>query len=140
MKRLLALLLALLLLVALVYWWRQRRPATAAAPAAAGITPTSLMVPVVDEPVELFESVLKQGFLRAYVDGDLIEVAEPPKLNRRQNHSISVVVDRLVPALRPTGSSRARIAPAGPGRWGRPGIAHRRRGRDDPAGRALMAG
>ncbi len=44
---------------------------------------------------ELFESVRKQGFIRAYVDGALIEVAEPPKLNRRQNHSISVVVDRL---------------------------------------------
>src|SRR5687767_15931071 len=45
---------------------------------------------------DLFESVRKQGFIRAYVDGALIEVAEPPKLNRRQNHSISVVVDRLV--------------------------------------------
>jgi excinuclease ABC subunit A len=40
--------------------------------------------------------VRKQGFIRAYVDGALIEVANPPKLNRRQNHSISVVVDRLV--------------------------------------------
>jgi excinuclease ABC subunit A len=45
---------------------------------------------------DLFESVRKQGFIRAYVDGKLIEVADPPKLNRRQNHSISVVVDRLV--------------------------------------------
>jgi excinuclease ABC subunit A len=45
---------------------------------------------------DLFESVRKQGFIRAYVDGALIEVADPPKLNRRQNHSVSVVVDRLV--------------------------------------------
>jgi len=45
---------------------------------------------------ELFETVRKQGFIRAYVDGELIEVANPPKLNRRQNHTISVVVDRLV--------------------------------------------
>ena len=44
---------------------------------------------------ELFESVRKQGFIRAYVDGALIEVADPPKLNRRQNHNVSVVVDRL---------------------------------------------
>jgi len=44
---------------------------------------------------ELFESVRKQGFIRAYVDGELIEVSNPPKLNRRQNHDISVVVDRL---------------------------------------------
>ena len=43
---------------------------------------------------ELFESVRKQGFIRAYVDGELIEVASPPKLNRRQNHTVSVVVDR----------------------------------------------
>ncbi|MEO5567277.1 MAG: excinuclease ABC subunit UvrA [Gemmatimonadaceae bacterium] len=44
---------------------------------------------------ELFETVRKQGFVRAWVDGELIEVANPPKLNRRQNHTISVVVDRL---------------------------------------------
>jgi excinuclease ABC subunit A len=55
---------------------------------------------------ELFESVRKQGFIRAYVDSELIEVAKPPKLNRRQNHSISVVVDRLV--VRP--DDRARLA------------------------------
>ncbi|HYC51733.1 MAG TPA: excinuclease ABC subunit UvrA [Gemmatimonadaceae bacterium] len=45
---------------------------------------------------DLFESVRKQGFIRAWVDGTLIEVANPPKLNRRQNHSVSVVVDRLM--------------------------------------------
>jgi excinuclease ABC subunit A len=45
---------------------------------------------------ELFESARKQGFVRAIVDGELVELAEPPKLNRRLNHSISVVVDRLV--------------------------------------------
>jgi excinuclease ABC subunit A len=45
---------------------------------------------------ELFEAARKQGFVRAYVDGDLAEIANPPKLNRKINHSISVVVDRLV--------------------------------------------
>ncbi len=45
---------------------------------------------------ELFESARKQGYVRAYVDGDLVEIANPPKLNRKLNHSISVVVDRLV--------------------------------------------
>jgi excinuclease ABC subunit A len=44
---------------------------------------------------ELFEDARKQGFVRAMVDGELIELAEPPKLNRRQNHDVSVVVDRL---------------------------------------------
>ncbi len=45
---------------------------------------------------ELFESARKQGFVRAVVDGEMIELADPPKLNRRANHSVSVVVDRLV--------------------------------------------
>jgi excinuclease ABC subunit A len=45
---------------------------------------------------ELFENARKQGFVRAVVDGELIELADPPKLNKRLNHSISVVVDRLV--------------------------------------------
>src|SRR5215510_2182449 len=54
---------------------------------------------------ELFENVRKQGFIRAYVDGELAEVATPPKLNRRQNHTIAVVVDRLV--VRP--EDRARL-------------------------------
>src|SRR5688572_31980333 len=45
---------------------------------------------------DLFELVRKQGFIRAIVDGQTAELANPPKLNRRQNHSISVVVDRLV--------------------------------------------
>src|SRR4051812_9452531 len=45
---------------------------------------------------ELFDAARKQGFVRAIVDGELIEVAGPPKLNRRMNHNISVVVDRLV--------------------------------------------
>ncbi|MCC6431810.1 MAG: excinuclease ABC subunit UvrA [Gemmatimonadaceae bacterium] len=45
---------------------------------------------------DLFETARKQGFVRAIVDGELVELADPPKLNRRLNHSISVVVDRLV--------------------------------------------
>jgi excinuclease ABC subunit A len=45
---------------------------------------------------DLFEAVRKQGFVRAVVDGEVIELADPPKLNKRQNHDVSVVVDRLV--------------------------------------------
>ena len=45
---------------------------------------------------DLFEDARKQGFVRAIVDDELIELADPPKLNRRANHNISVVVDRLV--------------------------------------------
>jgi excinuclease ABC subunit A len=45
---------------------------------------------------ELFEEVRKKGFVRARVDGEVVDLQEPPKLARRQNHDISVVVDRLV--------------------------------------------
>ncbi len=44
---------------------------------------------------DLFEDARKQGFVRALVDGELIELADPPKLNRKLNHDVSVVVDRL---------------------------------------------
>ncbi|MFN8571917.1 MAG: excinuclease ABC subunit UvrA [Gemmatimonadaceae bacterium] len=45
---------------------------------------------------DLFESARKQGFIRAMVDGQLVELADPPKLNKRLNHDVSIVVDRLV--------------------------------------------
>ena len=44
---------------------------------------------------DLFESARKQGFVRAMVDGELVELATPPALNKRQNHDVAVVVDRL---------------------------------------------
>ncbi len=44
---------------------------------------------------ELFEEARKAGFVRARVDGAVVELEAPPKLNRRQNHDIAVVVDRL---------------------------------------------
>ena len=45
---------------------------------------------------DLFEDARKRGFVRARVDGELIELEKPPKLNRYENHNISIVVDRLV--------------------------------------------
>jgi excinuclease ABC subunit A len=45
---------------------------------------------------DLFESARRQGFARVRVDGDVYDLAEPPRLNRRVNHEISLVVDRLV--------------------------------------------
>ncbi|MEX1051047.1 MAG: excinuclease ABC subunit UvrA, partial [Gemmatimonadales bacterium] len=53
---------------------------------------------------DLFESARRQGFIRARVDGTVIELANPPKLNRRQNHEIGLVVDRLV--VRPADRGR----------------------------------
>jgi excinuclease ABC subunit A len=45
---------------------------------------------------DLFENARKQGFVRAVVDGETVELANPPKLNRKVNHDVSIVVDRLV--------------------------------------------
>jgi excinuclease ABC subunit A len=44
---------------------------------------------------DLFEAARKQGFVRARVDGELFELEKAPKLNRRVNHDIAIVVDRL---------------------------------------------
>ncbi|MFN0181602.1 MAG: excinuclease ABC subunit UvrA [Gemmatimonadales bacterium] len=45
---------------------------------------------------DLFDDLAKRGFVRVRVDGEVVELAAVPKLNRRQNHDIAVVVDRLV--------------------------------------------
>jgi len=45
---------------------------------------------------DLLETARKQGFVRALVDGKQIELGNPPKLAKSTNHSISVIVDRLV--------------------------------------------
>jgi len=45
---------------------------------------------------DLLEDVRKRGFVRVRVDGETYDVASVPTLNRRQNHDIAVVVDRLV--------------------------------------------
>ena len=45
---------------------------------------------------ELFETVMKKGYLYVRVDGELMEVVRDMKLDRYKNHSIEVVVDRLV--------------------------------------------
>jgi excinuclease ABC subunit A len=45
---------------------------------------------------DVFEAARKRGFVRVRVDGETHDLAAVPKLNRRQNHTIAVVVDRLV--------------------------------------------
>jgi len=44
---------------------------------------------------ELFESLLKQGFLRARIDGVIIELTPGMKLDRYKTHDIELVVDRF---------------------------------------------
>ena len=66
---------------------------------------TRLMVlaPVVrgrkGEYVKLLEDMLKQGYIRARIDGELAELADPPKMAKTKKHTIEIVVDRI--AIRP---------------------------------------
>jgi excinuclease ABC subunit A len=43
-----------------------------------------------------FESYLKKGYLRARVDGKMVSLEESISLDKRKNHSVEVVVDRLL--------------------------------------------
>ena len=58
-----------------------------------------LLAPVVKdrkgEHVQVFESLVQQGFVRALVDGDLVMLDDPPALELRKKHNIDVVVDRF---------------------------------------------
>ena len=45
---------------------------------------------------ELFDTLRKKGFLRVRVDGAIIEITPEIKLDRYRNHSVELVVDRLV--------------------------------------------
>lgn len=44
---------------------------------------------------ELFEQLLRQGFLRARVDGKVIDLSTRPRLDRYKVHDIELVVDRV---------------------------------------------
>jgi excinuclease ABC subunit A len=45
---------------------------------------------------DLFEEARRKGFVRVRVDGETYDLESPPSLNRYENHTIAVVVDRLV--------------------------------------------
>ncbi len=45
---------------------------------------------------DLFEGARRQGFVRVRVDGETYDLTDPPTLNRRVDHDIGLVVDRLV--------------------------------------------
>jgi excinuclease ABC subunit A len=48
------------------------------------------------EHMEVFQELRRGGFLRARVDGAILEFRDVPQLNPRQRHTIELVVDRLV--------------------------------------------
>ncbi len=45
---------------------------------------------------DLFEELQQQGFSRARVDGETVQLSEPPQLEKKLKHDIEVIVDRLV--------------------------------------------
>ena len=58
-----------------------------------------LLAPLVDarkgEHEQVFERLRAEGFVRARVDGRVVELDEAPKLDKRRKHTIEAVVDRF---------------------------------------------
>ncbi len=59
----------------------------------------TLLAPLVTgrkgEHKAVFARLMKEGFVRARVDGELIDLADPPALKKNFKHDIAVVVDRI---------------------------------------------
>ncbi len=72
----------------------------------------SLLAPLIrgqkGEHRDLFADLLKQGFIRARVDGRVVSLTDDLKLDRQMRHNIEVVVDRLAVKS----DMRARLAEA----------------------------
>ncbi|MGY8849162.1 MAG: excinuclease ABC subunit UvrA [Pseudomonadales bacterium] len=62
-------------------------------------TKLMLLAPVVKdrkgEHLHLFESMRRQGFIRARIDGLVCDLEEAPALDKKKKHSIDIVVDRF---------------------------------------------
>ncbi|ADK86083.1 excinuclease ABC, A subunit [Desulfarculus baarsii DSM 2075] len=60
----------------------------------------SLLAPLITQRKGEHKAVLtrlqKEGFVRARIDGRLVELAEAPELEKNKKHTIEVVVDRIV--------------------------------------------
>jgi excinuclease ABC subunit A len=58
-----------------------------------------LLAPVVSERKGEYQRLLgelhAQGFIRARIDGDVVELDDPPQLDLKRKHSIEVIVDRF---------------------------------------------
>ena len=55
---------------------------------------------------ELFEQIIRMGFIRARVDGEVVEVSSGYRLDRYKTHDIEIVVDRI----RVAATAESRIA------------------------------
>ncbi|CDR51617.1 excinuclease ABC subunit UvrA [Staphylococcus schweitzeri] len=63
-------------------------------------TKIQLLAPVISHRKgsheKLIEDISKKGYVRLRIDGDIVDVNEVPALDKNKNHTIEVVVDRLV--------------------------------------------
>ena len=62
-------------------------------------TKFQVLAPVVrarkGEFVELFNDLITQGYSRARIDGEVVQLSDAPKLKKQEKHTIEVVIDRL---------------------------------------------
>lgn len=63
-------------------------------------TKMQILAPVIHgkkgEHQKIFEDALKSGFVRARVDGLMVDLEDSIKLDKQKKHSIDIVVDRLI--------------------------------------------
>ncbi|HZL87342.1 MAG TPA: excinuclease ABC subunit UvrA, partial [Pirellulaceae bacterium] len=79
-------------------------------------TKFSVLAPLIrqqkGEYKDLFVDLLKQGFVRARVDGQIVQLSDNLSLDRQMRHDIEVVIDRLAirPDVRPRLSEAVELA------------------------------
>ena len=63
-------------------------------------TKIQIFAPVVrgrkGEFVKLLESFAKEGFVRARIDGEIVELTDDIEIDRKKKHNVDIIVDRLV--------------------------------------------
>ena len=63
-------------------------------------TRIQVMAPIIrgrkGEYTKLIQDLLKEGFIRARIDGENIELTDDIEINRKKKHNIDLIVDRLV--------------------------------------------
>ena len=62
-------------------------------------TAMMMLAPVIKdrkgEHLQLMRNYLTQGFIRARINGEIIELSDPPSLERNKKHTIEIIVDRF---------------------------------------------
>lgn len=59
-----------------------------------------ILAPVVSgkkgQHTALLEKIVKEGFVRARIDGEILDVTQAPTLNEQTDHDIEIVIDRII--------------------------------------------